>query len=91
MKQLNAQLLWQQMQQGNQEAFAALFKTYYSELKVYGTKFSGSPELAQEGIQLLFLKIWERKHRLSTVQNPRSYLLRAYRTTLLDLLKQNQK
>lgn len=91
MKQLDSQLLWRQMQEGNREAFAALFKAYYSELKAYGMKLSGSHEFAQEAIQLLFLKIWESKHRIGAAKNPKSYLLRAYRTTILDLLSENKR
>jgi len=91
MKQVNTQLLWRQMQKGNQEAFASLFKIYYSDLKAYGTKLTANPDIAQEGVQLLFLKIWEKKDRLSTIQHPKSYLLTAYRTTLLDLLKEQKK
>ena len=79
------------MQEGNQEAFSALFKIYYPELKAYGKKMSGREALAQEGIQLLFLKIWERKHQLSAAQNPKAYLLKAYRSMLLDLLAKEQK
>lgn len=79
------------MKEGNQDAFAALFKLYYPELKAYGLKISGSTEIAQEGIQQLFLKIWEKKQRLNTVQNPKAYLLKAYRSTLLDLLSSEKK
>ena len=88
---LNSNLLWRQMQEGSQEAFAALFKSYYPDLKAYGAKMSGREDLAKEGIQLLFVKIWERKHQLSIAQNPKAYLLKSYRSILLDLIAKEQK
>lgn len=88
---MNATLLWQQIQQGNKNAFNQLFKLYYTDLKAYGMKVVGQEDLAEEGIQMLFTKIWEKRTTLKEVTTVKSYLLRAYRRTLIDLVQSEKK
>jgi RNA polymerase sigma factor (sigma-70 family) len=86
-KLLNASQIWISFTQGDKQAFSNLFKTYYGDLKAYGMKISNDESLAQEAIQILFTKLWERKAKLNEVSKVKSYLIRAYRRTLIDLLQ----
>ncbi|MEM6318497.1 MAG: sigma-70 family RNA polymerase sigma factor [Bacteroidota bacterium] len=84
---MDATFLWQQFQQGDKNAFNRLFKLHYADLKAYGMKIVNRESIAKEGIQLLFVKLWEKRHTLPVVTSIKSYLFRAYRRTLLDLLQ----
>lgn len=88
---MNDTSLWNQLQQGQQEAFNQIFRSYYADLKAYGIKISNNEELAKEAIQILFVKIWERREQLGVVHSIKAYLLRAYRRNLIDLLEAEQK
>jgi len=83
--------LWQKIKKGDKNAFSQLFKLYYSELMAYGIKIAGQETYAKEAIQLLFVKIWEKRETLNDVTSVKSYLLRAYRHTLIDLLQTEKK
>lgn len=48
---------------------------------------TGNEDLANEAIQVLFVKIWEKRSTLNSVQAVKSYLLRSYRRTVLDLIQ----
>lgn len=79
------------MQEGDQEAFNHLFRVMYPELKAYGMKVAQREDLVKDAIQKLFVKIWERKARLGQVKSVKSYMMKAYRRTLIDLLTAEQK
>lgn len=88
---LDTALLWQKIKKGDKNAFNQLFKLYYMDLKAYGVKIAGQEADAKEAIQLLFVKIWEKRATLNEVKSVKSYLLTAYRRTLIDLLAAEKK
>lgn len=88
---LNYKLCWTQIQEGNKDAFNRLFRSLYPELKAYGLKISQREDLVQEAVQRLFIKLWERRKRLGSVQSVKGYILKAFRRTLIDLLTAEQK
>ena len=88
---MNATQLWQKIKKGDKNAFNQLFKSYYVDLKSYGIKIAGQETYAKEAVQLLFIKIWDKRTTLSEVTSVKSYLLSAYRRTLIDLLQAEQK
>jgi len=88
---LNTTILWRKLKNGDKNAFSQLFKLYYTDLKAYGIKIAGQEAYAKEAIQLLFIKIWEKRNTLNEVTSVKSYLLSAYRRTLIDLLQAEKK
>jgi len=88
---LNTINLWKKIKKGDKNAFNQLFKLYYSDLKAYGIKIAGQETYAKEAIQLLFVKIWEKRTTLNEVTSVKSYILSAYRRTLIDLLQAEKK
>ena len=71
---MNTALLWQKIKEGDKNAFNQLFKCYYTDLKAYGIKIAGQEAFAKEAIQLLFVKIWEKRATLKEVTSIKSYL-----------------
>mgnify|MGYP001801424354 CR=1 FL=1 len=68
-----------------------MFRALYPELKAYGMKIAPREDLVKDAIQKLFVKLWERKNTLGQVKSVKSYMLKAYRRTLVDLLAAEQK
>lgn len=54
-------------------------------------KVAQREDLVKDAIQKLFVKIWERKEQWGQVKSVKSYILKAYRRTLVDLLAAEQK
>lgn len=82
---------WQKIVNGDQEAFNALFRKIYPELKVYGMALSNNEPLVQDALQNLFVKLWGRRTQLGHIESIKHYLYRSFRNTLLDLIKEEQK
>lgn len=83
--------LWKCFQQGNREALREIYFKHYALLYNYGKKLTAHPEIAEDCIQDLFLKLWVKRSNLSEVVSIRSYLFKAYRRILLDLVRINRK
>ena len=88
---MDTALLWQKIKNGDKTAFNQLFQWFYADLKAYGVKIAGQEADAKEAIQLLFAKIWEKRNTLNEVTSVKSYLLKAYRRTLIDFLQAEKK
>jgi len=83
--------LWNELKQGNIEAFEKLYKKYYKPLFLYGYKLSTHREIAEDCVHELFFKIWNRRDKLSTVHSVKPYLYKAYRSVVLDYIEYNSK
>jgi len=84
--------MWQQLKKGNKNAFAHLFKKYYSPLYDYGLHLvSNREELLKDTIQDLFTEIWVKRNRVGDIQNVKSYLFKSFRRNLLRELKKRRK
>ena len=69
------------------ERFAALFRARYAELCHFVLQFVHSRPVAEELVQDLFLRIWERRQSWEEELPSRSYLYQAARNRALDHLK----
>lgn len=75
--------LWKAIRKGKKDALELLFYTHYDDLYRYAYRFSGSPQSAEDHIQKLFLKIWERRKDLSEVESVKTYLWTALRRSII--------
>lgn len=87
MEQLDAHIddkvVWQGLKAGNKNCFNSLFRKYYSELYYYGIKILPEPEIVKESIQEVFMRIWETRDRLASVENVKSYLIVSVKRMIL--------
>ncbi len=72
---------------GNKKAFAELMDTYIGPLFKYGTRFCLEEELVRDTIQELFIKLWERRERLSPEANAKAYLFTSLRRMLFRKIR----
>ncbi|MFD2585696.1 RNA polymerase sigma factor [Croceitalea marina] len=82
--------LWLLFVEGDEKAFSALFKYYYSMLHNYGSKICGNDILTEDCIQNLFVYLFENKERLSHIKNPNTYLFVSLRNSIFKQLKKRK-
>jgi len=72
---------------GDQRAFTVLFDAYYQHLGAYVYKVTESKETAEEIVQEVFIKIWEKREVLTDIDSFRAYLFILSKNKTLDHLR----
>jgi len=80
-------VLLQRLQQGDTEAYIKLYDQYYPSLYTYILHFINIPELAEDALQEVFIKIWEIRERINPELSFSGYLYRITRNHVFKLLK----
>jgi RNA polymerase sigma-70 factor (family 1) len=73
--------------QGDEAAFAQLFYSYQNRLGAFVMQLTGSRPLAEEIVQEIFIRIWEKREKLSQVEHFHPYLYAIARNYSLSFLK----
>ncbi|HVI47502.1 MAG TPA: RNA polymerase sigma-70 factor [Chitinophaga sp.] len=73
--------------QGDEVAFATLFYTYHNRLGAFVLQLTGSLPLAEEIVQEVFIRIWEKRDKLSQVTYFHPYLYAVAKNYTLSFLK----
>jgi len=71
------------VRQGDEAAFERLFLAYYDRLQAYAERYVRQPEVAEELVGNVFLRIWEQRERWEIRQSLKSYLYAAVRNHAL--------
>ncbi|MDN5214921.1 sigma-70 family RNA polymerase sigma factor [Fulvivirgaceae bacterium BMA12] len=74
---------WGKFRNGDQNAFARIFKQYNPILYHHGVRFFYDPEVVEDCIQDLFLGLWRNRKNLSEVESVKYYLIVSLRRILL--------
>jgi RNA polymerase sigma-70 factor (ECF subfamily) len=72
------------------DRFGALFRHFYPELCGFVVQYVRSRAIAEELVQDLFLRLWERRESWEQEMPSRSYLYRAARNRAFDHLKRQR-
>ena len=71
----------------DEQVFGRLFKTYFKQLRNYAFSFVQDQSLAEDIVQTVFFKLWERSHVLNFSDSVAAYLYRAVCNESLNNLK----
>lgn len=74
----------------DEESFEAVFKTYYKALHAYAMATLKESETAEEIVQSVFLKLWEKRETLEISSSLKAYLYRAVYHDSLNHIKHLQ-
>lgn len=74
----------------DEESFEAVFKTYYKALHAYAMAILKESETAEEIVQSVFLKLWEKRETLEISSSLKAYLYRAVYHDSLNHIKHLQ-
>lgn len=77
------------LRKGDEQAFERLFHAEYAPLCVFAEKIVGSPQVAEDVVQSMFLKLWSGRERLPVLNSLRAFLFASTRNAALDLLKKS--
>ena len=84
--ELNEELLWVEISNGDHRAFRLLFERYWERMFQYAHRVLGSREDAEEVVQELFIHLWQRREQLPVLQSVPAYLFKALKNRLLNAL-----
>jgi RNA polymerase sigma factor (sigma-70 family) len=82
---------WKKFRDGDFSSLGALFEKHYLELFYYGNKIVALPEMVKDTIQDLFIGVWERRSKMSGVENIKAYLIISLRRELMHRLDKARK
>ncbi len=83
----NDNTLVQQIQNGSKEAFEVLYRRYSFRINRFVVSYLKSEEEAEELVQDVFLKLWEKKQSLDSSQNIQSYIFKIAVNTIYDFIR----
>ena len=81
------QEIWGSFVSGDDKSLEILYRRYFDQLYNYGNKWLNNPSLTEDSIQDLFVKLMRNRSNLVTPDSVKYYLLRSFRSIVLDKLK----
>lgn len=72
---------------GDEEAFTNLFYLYKHKLYSYTLRITESPELTQDMVQDVFLKLWKNRSQLDRVENFGAFILKMAQNQAVNAFK----
>jgi RNA polymerase sigma-70 factor (ECF subfamily) len=82
--------LYLRLKEGDERAFKALFQKYYSSMCHFARQFLNDSEMAEETVQDMFVRIWEKRSSLNIETSVKHYFFRSVRNHCLNQI-QHQK
>jgi RNA polymerase sigma-70 factor (ECF subfamily) len=87
MSQVNNKKNQTKMLIGNKDSFDATFREFYPSLYRFALTIIKSRTLAEEAVQDVFIRLWEKRNQLKETENIKSYLFRSVYNQCLWLIK----
>lgn len=79
-----------ELTRGNEKAFEIIFNKYYRSLCLFSKQLLNDDELAEETVQDVFVKIWEKRLSITIDTSLQQYLFRAVRNHCFNQLQHNK-
>lgn len=86
---MNDNRLLERIKSGNASYYEEVFRKYYQSLCLFALKYVKDPDEAEEIVQEMFVRIWQKKESLAVTTSLKSYLYQAVRNACLNHLKHN--
>ena len=83
------QLIQQGIYESQEKSLAELYHLYSKKLKQFSKAITRSPELAEEAVEDVFVKLWSNRHKILEIDNLAVYLYVAIKNTSLNILSKN--
>ncbi len=78
------------IKKGDIKSFEALFRAYYKPLLIYSQQIVNDEDEANEVVQEIFLKLWEKRNEIEIRNTVNSYLYRSVYNNSLQLLRRKK-
>jgi len=86
----NQQFILNELQKGNERAFDTVFKQYYKPLCQFSYSFIKDQNTAENLVQEVFVKLWEKRENITNIDNLLSYLMGMVRNQSIDFLRKEK-
>ncbi len=83
-------ILFEKIKKGDEKAFERLFRTYYSHLCLFAENYVQNQAEAEEIVQDIFVKIWEKRDEIEIKSSLKNYLIRSTKNQCLNFIKHNK-
>ena len=90
MNQPDEKDLFEKIKKGDEKAFEILFHKYYGILCSFATKIIKDDVAAEEIVQDLFVKLWEKREQLFIETSLQNYLFRSIKNLCLNYIQHNK-
>lgn len=88
---IGEEVVIRQMKEGSQLAFTLLFNEYSKQVYSLAFKYLYNRELAEDVVQNLFLKIWDKRKEIDEQRPFNRYLFTILKNDLLNVLRDREK
>ena len=75
---------------GDEHALEKVYKAAFRSLVYYATEITGQPQLAEEVVQDVFLKIWQNRSELDIKGSFKAYLFQSVHNHALNIIRQQK-
>ncbi|WP_138991388.1 RNA polymerase sigma-70 factor [Larkinella sp. C7] len=76
---------------GDENAFEEIFYRYYKHLLAIGIKFLKNPDLAEDAVQDIFLKLWDHRDTLNESYSIKNFLSVSMKNHVLNVIRDNHQ
>lgn len=77
------------LKMGDEQAFEEIYFRYYKHLYAIGYKFLKNPDLAEDAVQDIFLKLWDHRHTLNEAYAIKNFLSISMKNHVMNLIRDN--
>ena len=84
---MNDNTLLEGIKSGNSSYYERVFRKYYQSLCLFALKYVRDPDEAEEIVQDMFVRVWQKRATLAISDSLKSYLYQAVRNACLNHLK----
>lgn len=88
---MNKEILFEDIKCGNLSAFEALFRQHYPSMCVIAGKLVANREVAEDIVQDVFIRLWEKKAEYDKIPDFRTFLYVAVRNLCYNYLRDKKK
>jgi RNA polymerase sigma-70 factor (family 1) len=76
---------------GDENAFEEIFYRYYKHLLAIGIKFLKNPDLAEDAVQDIFLKLWDHRDSLNETYAIKNFLSVSMKNHVLNVIRNHHQ
>lgn len=84
-------LLWKELCRGNENVVKEVYEKYVQILFNYGSRFTNDEGIVMDGIQEVFIDIYNNRKSLGKTNNIKFYLFKALKRKIIRLLNKNKR
>lgn len=84
---MQEKISFEEIRKGNIEAFGILFKEYFGSMCVIAKGFIADTHAAEDIVQDIFIRLWEKKHEYEKIPNLQVFLYVLVKNRCLDYLR----